>query len=315
MKKTILLSVIAVAVSFYIGACGNRINTKGSGKSIGIKADTEADISFSVLGDIHTNIDHFEEAILTLNSINSKQDALILNGDTVDEGLPNEYELIEKALMKNKKYIPENIIKNIGNHEFFDYKIEVNSKEDVKTFIDRYLEFAGESRVYHDRWINGYHFISLGSEDGNSQNINSVKALISENQIKWLKEKLAEGYEEGKPIFLFLHQNINKTSKGWVGLDNSSEIKKILSKYPEVIVFNSHTHQSLNDENVNTEEPFTVVHTGAVKYTILFNDGKMERVPLNQGLYIEVKGKEVVIRGIDFKDKKLIFHKKINNSN
>ncbi len=51
-------------------------------------------------------------------------DALVLNGDVVDQGLDEQYDSVQKTLNKNKDLLPQTIIKNIGNHEFFDYNIE-----------------------------------------------------------------------------------------------------------------------------------------------------------------------------------------------
>ena len=68
---------------------------------------------------------------------------------------------LKTRLSKNKDLLPKTIIKNIGNHEFFNYDIDVNSPQQVQTFINRYLEFSGEEKVYHDTWIKDYHFISL----------------------------------------------------------------------------------------------------------------------------------------------------------
>lgn len=312
MKRIISIIAVIAVVILYIGINKYMKKTEAVGVgSLRVEDIYNADLSFSVLGDVHTKEDHLKEAILGLYGINPKMDALVLNGDTVDEGTIKDYDVIKNYLNKNKKNLPKIIIKNIGNHEFFDYKKEINSPEDVSVFIKRYLEFSGENKVYHDRWIKDYHFISLGSEDGNSKTANSVKAYISKEQLQWLKEKLSEKYIKGKPIFVFLHQNLNKTTRGWVGTDDGEELKKILSQYPEVIIFNSHTHQSLKDNNIKLNEPYTVVHTGAVKYTILFNEGKMERVPYNQGLYVEVKGNNVTIKGVDFKEKNWIFTQEV----
>ena len=214
--------------------------------------------------------------------------------------------------------LPEKIIKNIGNHEFFDYDIEVNSPEQVQTFINRYLEFSGEEKVYHDTWVNNYHFISLGSEDGNSKTEDSITAFISEEQQKWLKEKLAENYQKGKPIFVFLHQNINKLTlpgnTSWVGVEQSEQVKEILSQYPEVILFASHSHLDLDESCVMSDEPFTIVNTGAVHYTFVPDENSEEgrkRVPYIKGVYIEVNGNKVVVKGRDIKEKKWIFTKEI----
>ncbi len=271
------------------------------------------DLAFAVLGDIHENIDSFQTAIEDLYAINPGMHALILNGDTVDQGLSKQYDSMKKTLEKNKTSLPPVMIKNIGNHEFFNYEVKMNTSEDVKTFINRYLEFAGEEKVYHDTWLSGYHFISLGSEDGNSETLDSVRAYISKDQQNWLREILAEKYEKGKPVFVFLHQHLNtNSSSGWVGSVQGKEVEDILSQYPEVILFTSHTHQPLDETSVNSDQAFTTVHTGAVHYTIV-PDGKLGKTlePLVQGLYIEVKGNQVVIRGRDMKAHSWIFTKEI----
>ena len=171
---------------------------------------------------------------------------------------------LKEFLSKNKDLLPKTIIKNIGNHEFYDYEAGTNSPEQVQTFINRYLEFSGEEKVYHDTWLKDYHFISLGSEDGNSKTNDSVRAFISDDQQNWLKEKLAEKYQKGKPIFVFLHQHLNSENKGWIGVEQSKQVREILSKYPEVILFTSHTHSDLNNNSVVLNQPYTMIHTGAI---------------------------------------------------
>lgn len=304
---TIIIIVLGVMAAIYLNK--PRPIDKTTSKVI-----SNADLSFAVLGDIHENIDSFQEAINDLYTVNSNMDALVLNGDTVDQGIAEQYDSVKKILDKNRDLLPKAIIKNIGNHEFFDYSIEVNSPEQVQTFINRYLEFSGEEKVYHDTWVNNYHFISLGSEDGNSETVNSITAYVSEEQQNWLKEALAKNYQKGKPIFVFLHQPLNNGNSSWVGVVQSDEIKKILSQYPEVIIFSSHTHRDLDESSVVLNRPFTMVHTGAIHYTIIpdaNSEGGRRREPYIKGLYIEVNGNNVVIKGRNIKEKQWIFTKEI----
>jgi Icc protein len=308
---TIILVLIGIVTAIYIS------KPKPVDKNT-VSKTPDVDIAFAVLGDIHENIDSFQEAINDLYTINPAMDALVLNGDTVDQGIEKQYDSVKKTISKNKDLLPKTIIKNIGNHEFFNYDIEVNSPEQVQTFINRYLEFAGEEKVYHDTWVKGYHFISLGSEDGNSETINSITAFISDEQQKWLKEKLAEKYEKGKPIFVFLHQPLsignNNNAGSWVGIKQNDQVKEILSQYPEVILFSSHTHRDLDDSSVVLNQPFTMVHTGAIHYTIVQDpnsEGGRKREPYIKGLYIEVNGNDVIIKGRNIKDKQWIFIKEI----
>jgi hypothetical protein len=272
-------------------------------------------VSFAVVGDIHGNSESLEMVIRDLFAVNPALDALILNGDSVDQGLESQYQDLQQTLFKNSQLLPDTIIRNIGNHEFFDYNIEVNSPEEVQIFIRRYLDFAAEDRVYHDTWIKGYHFISLGSEDGNSATLDSVRAYISEEQQEWLKEKLAEKYEKGKPIFVFLHQPLNSNpSTGWIGSDQSEKIKATLLSYPEVFLFTSHTHADLTDMSIRLNQPYTAAHTGAVHYTIIRRtqvQGGIEREYVAKGLYIEVGRDSVLIKGRNFRDKNWIFTQEI----
>lgn len=275
-----------------------------------------SDLSFAVVGDVHDNINSLQVAIQDLHQINPRLDALILNGDTVDQGIEQQYESITKTLSQNKAILPKTIIKNIGNHEFFDYINGKNSPVQVSMYIQRYLAFAGEKKVYHDQWLNGYHFISLGSMDGNSETLDSVRAYISPAQRQWFKDTLAKNYQPGKPIFVFLHQHLNSNPKnGWVGTDQAEELVSILSKYPESIVFTSHTHADLTENSVVLQQPFTMVHTGAIHYTFvrpLQNHGASTREPFIKGLYVQVSGNTVIIKGRDFKEKSWIFARTVS---
>ncbi|SHK04963.1 3',5'-cyclic AMP phosphodiesterase CpdA [Clostridium cavendishii DSM 21758] len=281
-------------------------------KEADVKKDEDSGLSFSVLGDVHEDVNNFNEAVDDLYNIDNKQDALILNGDVVGQGLDEQYVSMNKAIEANKSKLPKTIIKNIGNHEFFDYRKDRNTQDDVNEFIKRYLDFSGEDRVYHDKWIEGYHFISLGSESGNTKELGSVKAYLSKEQLKWFEETIKEKYEKGKPIFIFLHQHINDSIKGWNGSDQREKVKKILSKYPEAIIFTSHTHLPLEKINLSLNNPYTMVHTGAVQYSLVIdNNGKITRPSYNEGIYVSVKQNKVTIKGRRFKEHRWIFSKDI----
>lgn len=309
MIITIIIILVSVLSAIYILYKPGPItkNTKA--------ITSNADLAFSVVGDIHANTNNLQDTINDLYTINPYMDALVLNGDTVDQGIEEQYESVKKVLRENKDLLPKTIIKNIGNHEFFDYSAGENSPQQVQTFIKRYLEFSGEEKVYHDTWVKDYHFISLGSEDGNSATANAVTAVISEEQQNWLKGKLAENYQKGKPIFVFLHQHLNIGNTGWVGVKDSEQVRQILSQYPEVMLFTSHTHRDLDDSSVVLNQPFTMIHTGAINYTII-PDATSENGRRNEsyikGLYIEVDGNDVVIKGRDIKEKQWIFTKEIS---
>ena len=306
MMFTIIMIVVSIMTVIYINKPKSSVTTR---------VESNADLTFAVLGDVHENIENFQEAIKDLYTINPRMDALVLNGDTVDQGLEKQYDSVENTLRKNIDLLPKIIIKNIGNHEFFNYNIDVNSPKQVQSFIHKYLEFSGEEKVYHDKWLNGYHFISLGSEDGNSETLNSISAFISDEQLNWFKEKLSENYQSGKPIFVFLHQPLDNGITNFPSGKQIEQIIEILSKYPEAIVFSSHTHRDLVESSVVLDKPFTMIHTGAIHYTIIpdtNSENGRRRESYIKGVYIEVNGNNVIVNGRDFKEKQWIFTKEIS---
>lgn len=321
MKKlkitTLILIIITLIVSITVyikGTASKTGNYKKVESSVNTKAPEDDGLTFAVLGDVHGNTGRLENAIKDLHNINGNMDAMILNGDNVDQGLKSQYDAMKNTLNKNSKLLPKTIIKNIGNHDYFDYAKGKNNHEDVQNFINMYLDFSGEKSVYHDTWIKGYHFISLGSESGNTKELGAVNAFLSEKQLDWLKEKLAEKHEKGKPVFVFLHQHLSTSIKDWIGVEQRRELNKVLSSYPEVILFTSHTHVLLSVDNVKLNQPFTTAHTGSVNYAILPEGYNIKRLyNESQGLYVEVHGKKTIIEGRDFINKSWIFSKEVSN--
>ncbi|NMM63425.1 metallophosphoesterase [Clostridium sp. P21] len=327
MKKLKITGLILIVIILVISwtVYKNKISNKvvHNSKKVVSSTNKEAvpkkeELNFSVLGDVHGNIYKLKNAIGDLHTINANMDALIFNGDNVDQGLKSQYDALKNTLDNKKDILPKIIIKNIGNHEYFDYARGKNNLEDVERLKNMYLDFAGENSIYHDKWIKGYHFISLGSESGNTRKPgSSVNAFLSENQLEWLQLKLAEKHKKGKPIFVFLHQHLETSIEGWIGIEQREELSKILSEYPEVILFTSHTHVLLGVDNVRTDQPFATVHTGAVHYAILPEEGyRLKRIyNESQGLYVEVHGDKVVVKGRDFAKKTWIFSKEIDTGN
>ncbi|WP_345773389.1 hypothetical protein [Paenibacillus sp. 19GGS1-52] len=97
---------------------------------------------------------------------------------------------------------------------------------------------TGMTGPYHDHWIDGYHFIFLGTEQGLRTFCN-----LSIQQLQWLDHQLEEQSAADKPVFLFLHQPLKDTvagsleSQGWYGVTQDEELKSILAKYPQTLLF------------------------------------------------------------------------------
>ncbi|MGE5627850.1 MAG: metallophosphoesterase family protein [Solirubrobacterales bacterium] len=313
MKKIKVLSFIAAAIIIISSIIFIKYQMNNNTKVVNNNTEVEkADLAFGILGDIHGNSGKFNTALNDLEKINGKMDALILNGDSVDQGLVSQYTEIKAVMGKKKEQLPETIIANIGNHDYYNYEGDSYSPGAIENFKNLYYDFSGEKSVYHDKWVKGYHFISLGSESLNPSGNGILNADLSAAQLSWLKYKLAENHLPGRPIFVFIHQHLNTSIKGWTGIVQKKELINILSSYPEVVLFSSHTHVLLSVDNVSTNYPFTYVNTGAVSYAIQPEGYQIKRLyDESQGLYVEVNGKKVTIKGRDFAKKEWIFSKVI----
>ena len=295
--KAVLLMALALAV---ITASCLGVRSK---ILLAASAEEPHGVTFSVLADTHTDTDKLKSAIIDLYFINQETDAMVLNGDVVDEGVYEQYSEIKEVLDDSWNLLPDTIIQNIGNHEYFNYVKGRNTIADAISYRNLYFLFTGNLSVYHDTWVNGYHFISLGSESANLKGSNPPSSAdLSKKQLEWLKAKLKEKREPGKPVFVFLHQHLKSGVKDWKGVIQEEELTEILSKYPEVILFTSHTHVPLSQEGVIQTSPFTIVNTGAVDFVM--EEG-------SQGLYVHVDGNTVVISGRDFAGHQWMFSREI----
>lgn len=318
MKKKTVVFIISLLVLIIISVTSLVIykNTNTKDQFQISKTKESADISFAVLSDIHNNDSNFQDAINDLHNINSNLDALILNGDSVDQGLDEQYDNIKNVLSKNEDKLPDKIIKNIGNHEYYNYSEDINTEAGVKDLINKYLDFSGEDKIYHDTWIKGYHFISLGSDDTGVDKINYTSACVSDEQINWLKETIKDKYEKGRPIFVFFHQPIdmNFFNLDVSGVDKNDEIKNILKEYPEVVLFSSHTHIT-PDKEVDDSKDIIMVNTGSVNSNYVTDEkderGFSENKSLSNGIYVEVKENKVNIKAMNFKNNIYIYEREL----
>lgn len=222
------------------------------GKKFGFyKTEEEPDegiFQFDVLSDIHITTDDpndelslkFGKATRDIKEKFPKSKALLVCGDFAESNDEEQFKGYFNILNENKDRLE--FITAIGNHQ-------VRWLDQWKPICNRYINYnkpyMGENNdnIYFDKWINGYHFIVMNTE----WNIKD-RAYISKKHLNWLDEKIAEGYEDGKPVFLILHQPLRGTfwnSNEWDEGVQDFEIKEVLRKYPRIILFSGHIHNGL----------------------------------------------------------------------
>jgi Icc protein len=277
-------------------------------------------LRFSVISDIHVEVGNNEsvrktkQALNDLNAAVPNSDALVINGD-LGQGTLNDY-ITLKNLLKNVP-LPPNVLYTIGNHEYYNAFHNQNGKWSLNTYPNgetekasqqRFLNYVGRPSLYDDAWISGYHFIMLGSEKYRQSDLSFKEdAWLSNEQLKWLHQKLQADDQSGKAVFVFLHQPLPNTVAGSSiyfngrGVVQHEKLKEILSQHPQVIFFSGHTHWELASKNTLIKDKFTMVNSSSVYQPYDENDRPYK---LNQrrseGLAVEVYPDKVLIQGRDF---------------
>ena len=118
-------------------------------------------------------------------------DALVIAGDITNSGSEKEYFYLSGMLKVYNK--TEFILPEIGNHD----SRGTSEDKDYETAAELFLRFCNESkiateRVYYSSQINGYYFISLGTEKALEN-----EAFISQEQLEWLNETLSLAENSG----------------------------------------------------------------------------------------------------------------------
>ena len=259
---------------------------------------------FQILSDIHINPSqdhmhnlHFASALADVKTISPNSIGIFINGDIADHGEVSEYVAFQQLIKDAGDGFP-NVYAAIGNHDLsagpFDRQLE------------KFLTYTqpGTDSVYYDLWLNGVHFIFLGSEAP------GLNATLSAEQLAWFREKLAEDRDENRPTYVFLHQGLIDTVagtfayQGWHGISQAEQFAEILKDYPEVILFTGHSHWEM--DSVQTMKPRdeklpTIFNTAAGAY--LWNDACMATdvgVEGSQGYYLYAYGDKVLLLGRDF---------------
>lgn len=256
-------------------------------------------LSFQVITDTHVTSDpdhvynrNLERALRDIADNAPASRGIMHAGDVTDHGFPDEYAEFRRIREDFKGRLPE-IRSTMGNHDVGSGVWEER--------LARYLEATGTSSAYHDAWIGGYQFIFLGTEEADD-----LFCSLSARQLDWLDAKLGEDASPDKPAFVFLHQPLKNTvagsaeAQGWYGVMQDEELKAVLSRHRQAILFTGHTHWELGAANTfraADERLPAMLNAASVAYLWTDDD---ERKEGSQGYYVDVYPGSVLVRGRDF---------------
>lgn len=267
-------------------------------------------LSFSVISDTHCDSDissesnkRFKDALIDLNEVNQKAEALCIVGDMTERGYEDQYDIFMQILSSVAHPKPYFVM---GNH---DVRWHDGGYEETH---NRFLTKTQMPAAYYDEKICGFHFIFMSTD----QDLKD-QAYISDVQLDWLDTKLSESANSGKPIFVFLHQSMASTSAGSYpehgygtsgypdGVVQDSQLRSLLAQYPQSIFITGHTHAVMDHPKaVIYTSGFWCVNTSSISYT-LSADGYGSDYG-SQGVCFDVYPNKVVIKGRDFGKKEWV---------
>ena len=273
-----------------------------------------SNLLFGVVSDIHVQstapVAQNKFALMLGDMAQLHVPNLIINGDLGD-GMPQDYKTLGGLIIRQKN--APAIFYTIGNHEFYKANRDpITNNWSPETFpngetnemaLNRFLKFTGYNQVYYDKFLEGYHFIFLGSEKSAiSDPKYGDRAYLSNEQLGWLESKLKENYTLGRPIFVFLHQPlIGHQSNFNDFIIQAKSLREILKRFPEVIFFSGHMHRELKLPTTAFKDGFIMISSSSVSIPRA-SDGKF--LPdQSEGLVVEVIKNHVVIKGRDFMSK------------
>lgn len=294
MKK-IIIGLLSIALCFML-----------SPKHVYAENKTTPTLQIPVISDIHiqeqSQKDRLIKALNHYKIIAPNYNAILFVGDITNHGYSSEYDDFMNIINNNVQRNAEKVIA-MGNHEYNEVWYKGIVQSDI--YINRFKEKTQMPNVYYDKWIAGYHFITIGADDLNYNS--ATDGRISDKEYSWLEITLALNANANKPIFVSLHQPIPDTVYGshcWGGNFTDGKLFNILKKYPQVILFTGHSHTLLDYPRTVYQDGFTMVNTGSVSYT--WQDGGKGHEEYSQGLLVNVYDDRVEIKSIEFSTGKYI---------
>lgn len=270
-------------------------------------------MSFVVLSDTHIRNDDnhsanlkFKDMLNDVKTLVPDAAGIFINGDNIQSNkTTTDLELPKSQLEKIKQYgqaicpdIP--IFMGVGNHDLWPYKSASELRE-IFTNVATLPDGSHPDSVHYDFYLDGYHFVFIGDDDNNDP----TYAKLSTETLAWLDETIAEGYDENSPnTFIFMHQAVSNTVAGsltnygqeWDGIINAVQVRNVLSKYPQAILFSGHSHYTM-DSVQNA-------YSGGSLWPTNFNTASLASVTDHQdeaqGYIVEIYDDTVLVKGMDF---------------
>ncbi len=218
---------------------------------------TDLIMSFALFSDTHMRTSNgttnFLASLTDAKNVCPDLSHAIVLGDLSDRGISLEddsktelddyYDWLDNYEYKNSKGEQIPFYNVLGNHDVRTSQAE-GFADVYQPAVNMYLDREGVETLQWDKWINGYHFIFLNTDE-----FHKDYCILSKETIEWLDETLAEN-EDGRPIFVMMHQNIGHVR---TNSDAPMTFEEVIARHPSTIVSSGHTHDTFGNNEVIDE--------------------------------------------------------------
>lgn len=236
-------------------------------------------LRFLAVSDVHYKDEHSKEREYMAKALKTsyeiahnhptykKLDAVVVAGDFATSGTQIQMDAFKKTLDDGLEEGTQPILL-ISSHEF-------KGEGGMQGGFDRFTKTFSQNLDQHNV-INGFHFISVSSNNG---------AGFTEEKVEFMTNELKRANDDDpkKPIFVFQHPHLQSTVYGSI-LWGEEDFNREMMNYPQVIDFSGHSHAPINDPRSIHQQYYTALGTGTFSYFELDEFDKIcGTVPENSG--------------------------------
>ena len=261
-----------------------------------------------------------------LNDIIANNPAFtVIAGDLVNNGVTAEYNRLDTYMKQNFNDPGRPAFIVNGNHEF--HVKDANSTQyDRDALLNSISSQIAANRkmgytirrdgddLWYSAIIEGRKFIFMSTPSTPDKDI-LASYVVSDEQLIFLEEELADGEKTGYPAFVISHVPLkNYVPNSSDGITNTAAVEEILNRYPGTTVITAHTHSNLSIYNrlyVKTSNiggaVFTHLNDGCA---VWLEEGKSYgsyEVGFSAGQVIDVYADKLVIKARKFADTNVYF--------
>lgn len=241
-------------------------------------------------------------------------DAVIDGGDYSHFG--KDFELDSYWHVMESSWKEKPLFVTVGNHETLHHTCRELVEYHCGQLHNHGMVPEGYDKFFYDGEVNGYHFIVL-AQYSDTYTVTGYKRMwrhaadIKPEQIAFLRERLSACSDQGKPVFLVIHNAVESLLNEQTGgryLDDSAilggkELYEALENHPGAVLCTGHVHHGFGAgagfHALN--ERYNVIDMPGIRGSA-FGFGINDKAPAgtHHGAYfVFVYGKTLVLRAID----------------